>query len=217
MAEEYDILHKIVVVGNGGVGKSSLVARFTDEGSFTNRKPTVGVEYSSKVIDHSDQKVKIQLWDTAGQERFRALTSQFYRNAKGLILCFDLTERNTFEALDAWVCQVRTKVPHDTPIVLVGLKADLCPDARKVKTIEAKRFVNAHNLFDYVEASSSNGENVEDIFTRMIDILTPDDLAMVQSAPAGKVSVRLEDAMPMQQGAVCGDNGVINLNNCCRF
>ena len=103
-SSECDTIYKIVVVGNTSVGKSSLVSRFTKD-MFQTKKPTVGVEYSSKIVERGSQKIKVQLWDTAGQERFRALTSQFYRHAKGVLICFDLTERNTFDTLDCWISQ----------------------------------------------------------------------------------------------------------------
>jgi Ras-related protein Rab-18 len=103
---------KLLLIGSSSVGKSSVLLRFTD-GDFSEEEmsSTIGVDFKLKILDHqrSGKRFKLSIWDTAGQERFRTLTSSYYRGAQGVILMYDISNRETFDAL-GWVLDVAEEI-----------------------------------------------------------------------------------------------------------
>ena len=95
--QEHDHLAKILVIGDGGVGKTSLITRFADERFITSYTATIGVDFKSRLITLDDKSIKLQIWDTAGQERFRNITQAYYRGAAGILLAFSLTDLKSFQ------------------------------------------------------------------------------------------------------------------------
>ncbi|PFX30392.1 Ras-related protein Rab-14 [Stylophora pistillata] len=123
---------------------------------------TIGVEFGTRIIEVSGQKIKLQIWDTAGQERFRAVTRSYYRGAAGALMVYDITRRSTYNHLSSWLTDARNLTNPNTVIFLIGNKSDL--DAQRDVTYEeAKQFAEENGLL-YCEASAKTGENVEDAF-----------------------------------------------------
>ena len=119
------ISYKLILIGSSGVGKSALMRRLVED-TFTDEcQSTIGVEFDSKVVMVEDQRVKLQIWDTAGQERFRSIAKSYYRNAVGVILVYDITERKSFEELGSWLTDVHALCEPNAVIELVGNKTDL--------------------------------------------------------------------------------------------
>jgi len=163
MSKEYDYLFKLLVVGETGVGKSCLLLKYV-EGSFTETFiSTIGVDFKMKTITLNDKKVKLQIWDTAGQERYRTIVNSFYRGAHGILLCFDLTDINSFLRVQHWLGEIGRLAPEGIPIVLAGTKSDLTKK-RMVDNKEALATAEKHHL-KYVETSSKTGENVDEVFS----------------------------------------------------
>uniref|UniRef100_A0AAQ5X6R6 RAB18A, member RAS oncogene family n=1 Tax=Amphiprion ocellaris TaxID=80972 RepID=A0AAQ5X6R6_AMPOC len=124
---EDDILTtlKILIIGESGVGKSSLLLRFTDDTFDPEQSATIGVDFKVKTISVDGNKAKLAIWDTAGQERFRTLTPSYYRGAQGVILVYDVTRRETFTKLDNWLNELETYCTrNDLVKMLVGNKID---------------------------------------------------------------------------------------------
>ena len=124
-ARAYDHLVKILLVGDSGVGKSSLLARFISD-SFDEQSPTVGVDFKLKHVDVDGTRLKLTVWDTAGQERFRTLTSSYYRGAHGVVFVYDVTSRESFEnARETWRKEVEMygTIANSVKIV-IGNKID---------------------------------------------------------------------------------------------
>jgi len=158
----YSYIFKYIIIGDSGVGKSCLLRQFTEKKFMTDCLHTIGVEFGTRIIQVSGQKIKLQIWDTAGQERFRAVTRSYYRGAAGALLVFDVTRRSTFLHLSSWLSDARNLTNPNTVIFLVGNKAD--PDSvRDVSYKEAKQFADENGLM-FVEASAKTGENVEESF-----------------------------------------------------
>ena len=117
---------KIVLLGEGRVGKTSLVRRYVlDEFSDKQQSTVQANMYSSKKLNIDDRVVNISIWDTAGQERFRALGPIYYRDSHGALLVYDITDADTFEKVKAWVRELRKMVGEDIRICVAGNKADL--------------------------------------------------------------------------------------------
>ncbi|KAM9271539.1 ras-related protein Rab-14 isoform 3-T9 [Morus bassanus] len=123
---------------------------------------TIGVEFGTRIIEVSGQKIKLQIWDTAGQERFRAVTRSYYRGAAGALMVYDITRRSTYNHLSSWLTDARNLTNPNTVIILIGNKADL-EAQRDVTYEEAKQFAEENGLL-FLEASAKTGENVEDAF-----------------------------------------------------
>ncbi|KAL3626917.1 Ras-related protein rabc1 [Castilleja foliolosa] len=105
-APEFDYLFKLLMIGDSGVGKSSLLLSFTSD-TFEDLSPTIGVDFKVKHVTLGGKKLKLAIWDTAGQERFKTLTSSYYRGAQGIIMVYDVTRRDTFTNLhDIWAKEI---------------------------------------------------------------------------------------------------------------
>ena len=137
MAEnEFDVLFKIILVGDSGVGKTNILNRYTKNEFNFDSKTTIGVEFGSKIFSVRDHSVKIQIWDTAGQERYRSITNAYYKGSKGAIIVFDLTRKETFDHVERWHDDISKSGEKDICIILVGNKCDL--ENRAVSTEDAQ-------------------------------------------------------------------------------
>jgi len=161
-----DVLYKVVVIGDSGVGKSNLITRFT-QGRFTkDSKPTIGVEFGAKSIEHEGITIKGQIWDTAGQERFRAISAAYYRGANGALICYDITNPESFQNLNKWFKEIENQGENGCINILIGNKCDLA-HLRQVDTEEARKFAEKHNV-SFLETSAANDTNVELAFTSLL-------------------------------------------------
>lgn len=153
--------YKIVMLGDGAVGKTALTIRFTEDHFEADYKRTIGSDFSVKRIDvpERDAKVTLQVWDLAGQPRFEVVRQSFYRGARGGLLIFDVTRRRTFMNLDRWKEEAFKNIGREVPLVVVANKVDL-EDARIVTTEEGKKYADDNGHL-YVESSALTGENVE--------------------------------------------------------
>ena len=113
---------------------------------------TIGVEFGTRIIEVSGQKIKLQIWDTAGQERFRAVTRSYYRGAAGALMVYDITRRSTYNHLSSWLTDARSLTHPNTVIYLIGNKGDL-EAQRDVSYEEAKQFADENGLL-FLEASA---------------------------------------------------------------
>lgn len=164
--DHYDYLYKIVLIGDSGVGKSSLLSRFTRNEFDLESKSTIGVEFATRSIQVDGKVIKAQVWDTAGQERYRAITSAYYRGAVGAILVYDLSKQKTFENVERWLLEVREHAESSIVTMLVGNKCDL-KHLRAVPLEDAKKYANDSGL-SFIEASALDSTNVEEAFTQTI-------------------------------------------------
>lgn len=158
--EEYDFLFKIIVLGDGGCGKTALTVRFSQGYFQESYKMTVGVDFSVKLLEAGGKKAKLQIWDTGGQERFSFVRPLYYRGAMGALLVFDVTNRESFDHLPNWVEELESNAGK-VPFVLVGNKIDL---DRAVSSDEAWDFCKQFNIPYYYETSAKTGEAVGDCF-----------------------------------------------------
>ncbi|KAK9497263.1 hypothetical protein O3M35_004615 [Rhynocoris fuscipes] len=161
MAREYDHLFKLLIIGDSGVGKSSLLLRFADNTFTGNYITTIGVDFKIRTIDIEGEKVKLQIWDTAGQERFRTITSTYYRGTHGVIVVYDVTSGDSFANVKRWLHEIEQNCEVVNRI-LVGNKNDT-PEGKVVLTEDAQRFADqmAIQLF---ETSAKDNINVEEMF-----------------------------------------------------
>lgn len=118
-------LFKIVIVGDSGVGKSNILSRYIQDEFYKESKSTVGVELSTKIYKINDNIVKINIWDTAGQERYKSITASYYKGAKGAMIVYDITKRDTFISVSKWYNDIKLMGNNSINVLLVGNKCDL--------------------------------------------------------------------------------------------
>ncbi|KAE8598412.1 hypothetical protein XENTR_v10016818 [Xenopus tropicalis] len=126
-----DFKLQVIIIGSRGVGKTSLMERFTDDTFCEACKSTVGVDFKIKTVELRGKKIRLQIWDTAGQERFNSITSAYYRSAKGIILVYDITKKETFEDLPKWMKMIDKYASEEAELLLVGNKLD-CETDREI-------------------------------------------------------------------------------------
>ncbi|KAJ7764837.1 ras-domain-containing protein [Mycena metata] len=160
---------KLLLIGNSSVGKSSLLLRFSDEQWLPEDESsaTIGVDFRVHKMDVKGKKVKLSIWDTAGQERFRTITSSYYRGAQGIILVYDVSNRESFDALPRWFSELETYVSDKVVKILVGNKVDK-EFSRQVPTAEAQAFATRMNCL-FVEASAKTSVGVKEAFTDVVE------------------------------------------------
>jgi small GTP-binding protein len=147
MAEDdYDMIFKIVLIGDSGVGKSNILSRYIKNEFNFDTKATVGVEFATKKYEIKNRKIKAQIWDTAGQERYRSITSSYYKGAKGAFVVYDITRRGSFDTADKWILDLKANVSQDVTIILLGNKSD-CEDKRNITIEEGQNKAKEHSIY----------------------------------------------------------------------
>ncbi len=172
--DAFDYLFKVVLVGDAEVGKTSLTTRFA-YGTFTDGYiSTLGVDFIVKSLPLDNYIVKLQAWDTAGQERYAGVRPIYYRGAKGALLVFDITMRQSFVNVDKWYDQIRKFSGNDVPIILVGNKIDLV-DSRVISTDEVQVYA-AQKGMPYFETSAKTDYAVNDVFLKLAEVILSKEL-----------------------------------------
>lgn len=206
--DSFDLVFKIVIVGDSEVGKTNLLSQFT-RGEFTaESRTTLGVEFASKRVETGGRVIKAQIWDTAGQEQFRAITSAFYRDAVGALLVYDITSRSSFQHVDRWLEELRTQADSNIVVMLVGNKCDR-EDQRVVSPDEPLALAERHGLA-CIETSAKDSTNVEASFTRLLSeintlmTMRPDALtaSIVTKGDVDTISLHPDSNAP-KKGCAC--------------
>ena len=160
---------RIILIGDSNVGKTSLVNRFMGYDFESNYKCTISADFKIKSISISSEiGAELTVWDTCGQERFRSMTRQYFKDAQGIVLVYDVGELESFNNLSVWLKEIKNNSNKDPEIVLVGNKIDL--EDRKVTKEKGMRFAEKNNLI-YVETSSKEGINVDSPFEKLATAL----------------------------------------------
>jgi Ras-related protein Rab-1A len=165
MTTEYDYLFKLLLIGDSGVGKSCLLLRFADDTYTDSYISTIGVDFKIRTVDLDTKTIKLQIWDTAGQERFRTITSSYYRGAHGIIIVYDITDKESFDNVRQWLFEIDRYASENVCKLLVGNKSDL-GNKRAVEYDAAKAFADELSI-PFLETSAKNATNVEQAFLTM--------------------------------------------------
>ena len=160
-------LYKVLLLGDSSVGKSCLLLRFCDNSFQEAHLTTIGLDFRVKAINlDNNRKVKIQIWDTAGEDRFRSITRNYYKGAKGILLIFDVTDKESFTHIKDWVERIHDESPEGITICLIGNKIDRNED-RVISNEEGKKLAEEWKI-SYFETSAKIGTGVEEVFTSLV-------------------------------------------------
>ena len=152
---------KIIIIGDSGVGKSSLLKRAVKNSFDNSYQATIGFEFLLMHYKINELKFKLQIWDTCGQEMYRSLVQGFYRNTSLAIIVYDVNNPKSFEGLEVWLKDLRQQTEQEIPIFIVGNKSDM---EKKVPTEDAKIFSTSNRTKYFAECSARSGYNVKEIF-----------------------------------------------------
>ncbi|WMV15415.1 hypothetical protein MTR67_008800 [Solanum verrucosum] len=156
---------KLVLLGDVGAGKSSLVLRFVKGQFIEFQESTIGAAFFSQTVAVNEATVKFEIWDTAGQERYHSLAPMYYRGAAAAIIVYDITNQASFDRAKKWVQELQAQGNPNMVMALAGNKADLL-DARKVVAEEAQTYAEENGLF-FMETSAKTASNVNDVFSEI--------------------------------------------------
>lgn len=167
MSHRKKVLLKVIILGDSGVGKTSLMNQYVHKRFSNQYKATIGADFLTKEVMIDDKLVTLQIWDTAGQERFQSLGVAFYRGADSCVLTYDITDQKSFDNLDSWRDEFLVHASprnHKTfPFVVLGNKFDMA-DKRSVSANRAKQWCASLGDIPHFETSAKDSVNVEQAF-----------------------------------------------------
>ncbi|KAG7664882.1 SEC4 [[Candida] subhashii] len=200
----YDMIMKLLLVGDSGVGKSCLLLRFVEDKFNPSFITTIGIDFKIRTIESKGKKIKLQVWDTAGQERFRTITTAYYRGAMGIVLIYDVTDSRTFDNVKNWFQTVTQHANEDAQIFLVGNKCD--DEVNRQVSKEQGQELAAELGVPFLESSAKTNENVDSIFYELAGIIQEKhvDDVIPQGNTSGGIDVSKNS-----------NNGMGFKNNCC--
>ena len=194
---------KLLLLGDSSVGKTCIINKYIFNKFEESHLSTLGIDYMDKLVEYKNYKIKLQIWDTSGEEKYRSITKNFYKNADGLFVIFDLTNEDSFNHVKNWINEAKDN-KSDIKMILIGNKSD-SEDERKVDKDRALKFSEENNL-QYFETSAKNGLNIEESFNAIIDLILD-----------GKSEQELLNKLNMQQRALSINSRKKNKNKetCC--
>lgn len=209
MSDSLDHVFKILLIGDAGVGKSSVLVRFTEKSFSDNCQSTIGVDFKVKLMDVAGpdgrpKRVKVTIWDTAGQERFRTLTSSYYRGAQGIILVYDVARKETFDSLSMWLQEVEQfSMGGGKEVVklLVGNKID---QPRVVARDTAEEWARSRGML-FLEASAKSDVGISQVFTEVVQKILENPVLLSNTRPA----------KPTNRSSLSGPSASSNKSGCC--
>ena len=174
MVEDEPPLYKILLLGDSTVGKTCFLLRYTDDTFLDLHMATIGLDYRLKTMILDDQRiVKVQLWDTAGQDKFRAITRNYYKGARGIILIYDVTNIKSYENIKKWINEIKEEISEEVTIVLIGNKIDN-EGERKISKEQGEKLANDYNV-PFFETSAKTGQGInESVFYLVQKIVDAD-------------------------------------------
>ncbi|XP_068436403.1 ras-related protein Rab-15-like [Clinocottus analis] len=169
MAKQYDVLFRLLMLGDSGVGKTCMLRRFTESYFDPTHISTIGVDFRMKTLELNGIKVRVQIWDTAGQERYQTITKQYYRRAQGIIFVYDITSESSFQHLVKWASDVDEYAPDKVQRILIGNKSDE-ELRRQVPKDEGSKLAETYGM-EFFETSASTSSKISEAFHRVTELV----------------------------------------------
>lgn len=165
----YDLLFKLLLIGDSGVGKTCILFRFSDDAFTSTFISTIGIDFKIKTVELRGKKIKLQIWDTAGQERFHTITTSYYRGAMGIMLVYDITNEKSFENIVKWLRNIDEHANEDVEKMILGNKKDMA-DKRVVSTERGLAIAREHGI-RFMETSAKENLNISQAFNELAEAI----------------------------------------------
>merc|ERR1711865_53018 len=198
----YDMLIKLLLIGDSGVGKSCLLCRYSDDVFNSNFITTIGIDFKIRTIELDGAKIKLQIWDTAGQERFRTITQAYYRGAMGILLGYDVTDDKSFNNIRTWMRNIEQHANEQVVKILLGNKCDM-PD-KKMVTFEQGSALAKEFDIQFFETSAKTNVKVEEAFTAIARAIKEKKPPTPNPQPSTSVNVADGDPKEKPKVKCCG-------------
>lgn len=163
--KSYDYLFKLLLIGDSGVGKTSILFKFSEDTFSPAFISTIGIDFKIRTIEVDGKKIKLQVWDTAGQERFRTITTAYYRGAMGIMLVYDVSNLKSFENISNWIRNIEMHATQDVELMILGNKCDIA-DKRQVSKEKGEQLALQHSI-KFMETSAKANINIEEAFVTL--------------------------------------------------
>lgn len=164
-SKSYDYLFKLLLIGDSGVGKTSILFKFSEDTFSPAFISTIGIDFKIRTIEVDGKKIKLQVWDTAGQERFRTITTAYYRGAMGIMLVYDVSNTRSFENISNWIRNIEMHATQDVELMILGNKCDIA-DKRQVTKERGEQLALQHSI-KFMETSAKANINIEEAFVTL--------------------------------------------------
>ena len=194
---------KVLLCGNSGVGKTSIFKRYFKNEFEGNYNSSIGIDFQTKVIKRKSKQYSIQVFDTAGEERFRSITSSYFRMAEYFLLIFDLTNRNSFDAIPEWIALLKEYV-EKPKFMIIGNKSDLeknkIPDDEINDALEDKEQFKINDE-NFIKVSAKTGKNINYAFDYLLDLIeknideNDDEEIIIKNKPKNKLKKNAKKKM----------------------
>ena len=194
---------KVLLCGNSGVGKTSIFKRYFKNEFEGNYNSSIGIDFQTKVIKRKSKQYSIQVFDTAGEERFRSITSSYFHMAEYFLLIFDLTNRNSFDAIPEWIALLKEYV-EKPKFMIIGNKSDLeknkIPDDEINDALEGKEQFKINDE-NFIKASAKTGKNINYAFDYLLDLIeknideNDDEEIIIKNKPKNKLKKNTKKKM----------------------
>ncbi|KAF9113960.1 rab32, member RAS oncoprotein [Mortierella sp. AM989] len=204
-----EYLYKILVIGDLGTGKTSIIKRYVHNIFSMNYKSTIGVDFALKVIQWSpDTVVRMQLWDIAGQEKFSGLTRVYYKEAVAALVVYDVTRPKTFEAVPKWKSDLDSKVSlpggEPIPVVLLANKVDLQDEGSGLDPEQMEKFCEENGFLKWFGTSAKDNNNIEDAARYLLEeIMNREAEHAHQQAQDAAMADRIQLNQPRSKEGCC--------------
>ncbi|KAK0046419.1 Ras- protein Rab-22A [Biomphalaria glabrata] len=192
---------KVCLLGESGVGKSSIVMRFVADKFKNALESTIGASFMTKTIFVEGNTYKFQIWDTAGQEKYRALAPMYYRGSAAAIIVYDVTRETSFHAVKGWVHELQRHGPSKIVIAIAGNKCDL-EDLREVREKDAQEYAHEIGAI-FCETSAMTAVNIAELFDAIAKLLPPEDLLGTSNQMGGGSTVNLRNNASKKKSKCC--------------
>jgi small GTP-binding protein len=213
-SSNYDLNFKLIIIGDAGVGKSSITTKATKDYFDDSYTTTIGFEFFSLNLMINDQIIKLQIWDTCGQEIYRSLISSFYRNSSLAFLVYSIDSYESFGNLKNWLNELKIHSNPDIKLFLIGNKIDLV-DNRKIEESQGQEFAKENNFSYFMETSAKDGTNVKESFIYAAKLLYNEHLNYIDRSQRNGTLADVVNILPNNNDIVSKEEKRTVSGGCC--